>query len=59
MVHVRIRLVDGVDPDASGLLDRLCRSAMAGDPDEAERVAMRLVDDTGFDPYDAGTLADS
>lgn len=22
-------------------------------------VAMSLVDDTGFDPYDAGTLADS
>ncbi|MFJ7949408.1 NADPH-dependent F420 reductase [Streptomyces sp. NPDC096354] len=32
---------------------------VAGDADEAKRVAMRLVDDTGFDPYDAGTLADS
>lgn len=32
---------------------------VAGDSEEAKRVAMRLVDDTGFDPYDAGTLADS
>ncbi|MGC9543987.1 NADPH-dependent F420 reductase [Streptomyces sp. UG1] len=32
---------------------------VAGDTEEARRVAMRLVDDTGFDPYDAGTLADS
>ncbi|AMW13397.1 NADP oxidoreductase [Streptomyces qaidamensis] len=32
---------------------------VAGDSEEARRVAMRLVDDTGFDPYDAGTLADS
>ncbi|WP_326576078.1 NAD(P)-binding domain-containing protein [Streptomyces sp. NBC_00481] len=32
---------------------------VAGDSAEARRVAMRLVDDTGFDPYDAGTLADS
>lgn len=32
---------------------------VAGDFEEARRVAMRLVDDTGFDPYDAGTLADS
>jgi predicted dinucleotide-binding enzyme len=32
---------------------------VAGDSDEARRVAMRLVDDTGFDPYDAGALADS
>ncbi|MEB8340226.1 NADPH-dependent F420 reductase [Streptomyces endophyticus] len=32
---------------------------VAGDSDEAKRVAMSLVDDTGFDPYDAGALADS
>ncbi|WP_405823046.1 NAD(P)-binding domain-containing protein [Streptomyces sp. NBC_01390] len=32
---------------------------VAGDFEEARRVAMRLVDDTGFDSYDAGTLADS
>ncbi|MFJ8945010.1 NADPH-dependent F420 reductase [Streptomyces sp. NPDC102395] len=32
---------------------------VAGDAEEAKRVAMRLVDDTGFDPYDAGPLADS
>src|SRR3954453_11221141 len=32
---------------------------VAGDTEEARRVAMQLVDDTGFDPYDAGTLVDS
>lgn len=32
---------------------------VAGDFAEARRVAMHLVDDTGFDPYDAGPLADS
>ncbi|MDT0479296.1 NADPH-dependent F420 reductase [Streptomyces doebereineriae] len=32
---------------------------VAGDTEQARRVAMQLVDDTGFDPYDAGTLADS
>ncbi|NUS12112.1 MAG: NAD(P)-binding domain-containing protein [Streptomyces sp.] len=32
---------------------------VAGDSEEAKRIAMRLVDDTGFDPYDAGALADS
>ncbi|MFJ1811196.1 MULTISPECIES: NADPH-dependent F420 reductase [unclassified Streptomyces] len=32
---------------------------VAGDSEEARRVAMQLVDDTGFDPYDAGMLADS
>lgn len=32
---------------------------VAGDSEEARRVAMQLVDDTGFDPYDTGTLADS
>ncbi|MGW4386225.1 NADPH-dependent F420 reductase [Streptomyces sp. NPDC004685] len=32
---------------------------VAADSDEARRVAMRLVDDTGFDPFDAGVLADS
>ncbi|MGP3638370.1 NADPH-dependent F420 reductase [Streptomyces sp. 24-1644] len=32
---------------------------VAGDSDEARKVAMQLVDDTGFDPYDAGALAAS
>ncbi|MFJ9909793.1 NADPH-dependent F420 reductase [Streptomyces sp. NPDC101152] len=32
---------------------------VAGDSAEAKKVAMSLVDDTGFDPYDAGALADS
>jgi hypothetical protein len=32
---------------------------VAGDFDEARRVAMRLVDESGFDPLDAGVLADS
>ncbi|MEV8393589.1 MULTISPECIES: NAD(P)-binding domain-containing protein [unclassified Streptomyces] len=32
---------------------------VAGDSEDARRVAMQLVDDTGFDPYDAGALADS
>ncbi|MFJ7995601.1 NADPH-dependent F420 reductase [Streptomyces sp. NPDC096310] len=32
---------------------------VAADSEEARRLAMRLVDDTGFDPYDAGVLADS
>jgi 8-hydroxy-5-deazaflavin:NADPH oxidoreductase len=32
---------------------------VAADSDEPRRVAMQLVDDTGFDPYDAGVLADS
>ncbi|MFE4824833.1 NADPH-dependent F420 reductase [Streptomyces sp. NPDC056704] len=32
---------------------------VAGDSAEAKKVAMSLVDDTGFDPYDAGVLADS
>ncbi|WP_411149382.1 NADPH-dependent F420 reductase [Streptomyces sp. A30] len=32
---------------------------VAGDSDKARKVAMSLVDDTGFDPYDTGTLADS
>lgn len=32
---------------------------VAGDSGEARKVAMSLVDDTGFDPYDAGVLADS
>ncbi|MFI9835306.1 NADPH-dependent F420 reductase [Streptomyces sp. NPDC051913] len=32
---------------------------VAGDSERAKRVTMRLVDDTGFDPYDAGALADS
>ncbi len=32
---------------------------VAADSAEARRTVMRLVDDTGFDPVDAGTLADS
>jgi 8-hydroxy-5-deazaflavin:NADPH oxidoreductase len=32
---------------------------VAADSEQARRVAMQLVDDTGFDPYDAGVLADS
>ncbi|MEU1216970.1 NAD(P)-binding domain-containing protein [Streptomyces sp. NPDC005790] len=32
---------------------------VAADSDEARDVAMRLVDETGFDPFDAGKLADS
>ncbi len=32
---------------------------VAADSEQARRVAMPLVDDTGFDPYDAGVLADS
>ncbi|MGY1969786.1 NADPH-dependent F420 reductase [Nocardia gipuzkoensis] len=32
---------------------------VAGDNEQARKVAMQLVDDTGFDPYDAGPLADS
>jgi predicted dinucleotide-binding enzyme len=34
-------------------------SPVAGDSEAARRVAMQLVDDPGFDPYDAGALADS
>ncbi len=32
---------------------------VAADSPRARRVAMQLVDDTGFDPFDAGVLADS
>ncbi|MFF2672112.1 NADPH-dependent F420 reductase [Streptomyces niveus] len=32
---------------------------VAANSQEARRVAMQLVDDTGFDPFDAGVLADS
>ncbi|MFD3530564.1 NADPH-dependent F420 reductase [Streptomyces sp. NPDC058664] len=32
---------------------------VAADSDEARRIGMRLVDESGFDPYDAGVLADS
>jgi predicted dinucleotide-binding enzyme len=32
---------------------------VAADSGEARRVAMRLVDESGFDPFDAGELADS
>ncbi|MFE6164011.1 NADPH-dependent F420 reductase [Streptomyces sp. NPDC056486] len=32
---------------------------VAADSEEARRVGMRLVDESGFDPFDAGVLADS
>ncbi|MFE1363017.1 NADPH-dependent F420 reductase [Streptomyces anulatus] len=32
---------------------------VAADSEEARQVGMRLVDESGFDPYDAGVLADS
>ncbi|MBV8310242.1 MAG: NAD(P)-binding domain-containing protein [Planctomycetaceae bacterium] len=32
---------------------------VAADSDEAKRVGMKLVDESGFDPFDAGSLADS
>ncbi|WP_420719626.1 NADPH-dependent F420 reductase [Streptomyces sp. RTd22] len=32
---------------------------VAADSDEARHVGMRLVDESGFDPFDAGVLADS
>src|SRR3954465_10252063 len=32
---------------------------VAGDSDEAKRVGMKLMDESGFDAYDAGTLAES
>jgi predicted dinucleotide-binding enzyme len=32
---------------------------VAADSDEARRVGMRLVDESGFAPFDAGVLADS
>ncbi|MFJ9036922.1 NADPH-dependent F420 reductase [Streptomyces sp. NPDC102406] len=32
---------------------------VAADSDAARRIGMRLVDESGFDPYDAGVLADS
>ncbi|MFJ8870429.1 NADPH-dependent F420 reductase [Streptomyces sp. NPDC102473] len=32
---------------------------VAADTDEARHLGMRLVDESGFDPYDAGMLADS
>ena len=32
---------------------------VAADSPDSRRVVMQLVDDTGFDPYDAGVLADS
>jgi predicted dinucleotide-binding enzyme len=40
------------DPERSALL-------IAGDDDEAKRTVSALVDEIGFDPYDAGSLADS
>ena len=32
---------------------------VAGDSDEAKRLGMKLMDESGFDPFDAGSLADS
>ena len=34
-------------------------AGVAADSDEAKRVGMKLVDESGFDPFDAGSLADS
>jgi 8-hydroxy-5-deazaflavin:NADPH oxidoreductase len=45
----------GVPPGAPGRI----AIPVAADDEKARRVAMQLVDDTGFDPYDAGVLADS
>ncbi|MER5211838.1 NAD(P)-binding domain-containing protein [Streptomyces sp. NPDC002838] len=42
----------------TGTLGRIA-IPVAADSDEARRVGMRLVDESGFDPYDAGVLADS
>ncbi|GAA2605232.1 NAD(P)-binding domain-containing protein [Streptomyces roseoviolaceus] len=42
----------------AGTPDRIALP-VAADSEEARRVGMRLVDETGFDPFDAGTLADS
>ncbi|WP_328541262.1 MULTISPECIES: NAD(P)-binding domain-containing protein [unclassified Streptomyces] len=42
----------------AGTLGRIA-IPVAGDSEKARRVAMQLVDDTGFDPYDAGPLAGS
>jgi predicted dinucleotide-binding enzyme len=38
--------------------DRLAMP-VAGDDEEAKRIVFQLVDEVGFDPVDAGTLADS
>ncbi|MFJ3207815.1 NADPH-dependent F420 reductase [Streptomyces flaveolus] len=45
----------GVPPGTPGRI----ALPVAADSDEARHVAMRLVDESGFDPYDAGVLADS
>ncbi|MCX4641771.1 NADPH-dependent F420 reductase [Streptomyces sp. NBC_01446] len=42
----------------AGTPDRIALP-VAADTEEARRVGMRLVDESGFDPFDAGTLADS
>ncbi|MET7493675.1 NAD(P)-binding domain-containing protein [Streptomyces sp900116325] len=42
----------------AGTLGRIALP-VAADSDEARRVAMRLMEESGFDPYDAGVLADS
>jgi hypothetical protein len=41
-----------------GQSDRLAMP-VAGDDEEAKRIVSELVDEVGFDPVDAGTLADS
>jgi predicted dinucleotide-binding enzyme len=41
-----------------GSADRIA-IPVAGDDDKGRATAMTLVDDTGFEPYDAGTLAES
>lgn len=45
----------GVPPGTPGRI----AIPVAADSEAAQRVAMQLVDDTGFDPYDAGVLAGS
>ncbi|MEU4012343.1 NAD(P)-binding domain-containing protein [Streptomyces pseudogriseolus] len=45
----------GVPPGTPGRI----ALPVAADSDEAREVGMRLVDESGFDPFDAGKLADS
>ncbi|MCW5832044.1 MAG: NAD(P)-binding domain-containing protein [Labilithrix sp.] len=54
-VFAQSLLEKGVPRGAPG---RIALSA-AGDPPEARAVALRLIDELGFDPVDAGGLADS
>ncbi|KEG39200.1 hypothetical protein [Streptomyces griseorubens] len=41
------------------MLHRPAGLPVAADSDEARQVAMQLLNDTGFVPYDAGVLPDS